>query len=181
MDAKWESELINHRDDAFKVAVITIEHVIDQFSQNSHQEFLWFSRLHFQLDVFVYFIGELCSRTSGAMVEKAWEVVEKTYIWNRELLDTTQRAHKRLAAFVFKAWEVRERMLRERFGLAPEPPEYILNLRATMPWQDNSNNVLAPTMNRLEARDNPFNHLIDDCLYFNIFEPDVRHYDTFRY
>ncbi|KAJ9148311.1 C6 zinc finger domain-containing protein [Pleurostoma richardsiae] len=177
--AEWGDEVKNHKDNAFRIAVTATEHGIDQYKQTAHQGFLWFSRLHFQLDIFVYLVGQLCYRTSGALVERAWILVEETYHWHPELLDTTQKSYSRLAVFVLKAWKIREEVLRTRLGTDPETPEYVSKLRASMPPQDDSRSEVSttdsivPKMNHMEGTDATFDQLVGTYLDFNNLDFDI--------
>ena len=134
--ADWHTEVNSHKDNAFRIAVNSIEHNVVQYKTAYHPGFVWFMRLHFQLDIFVYMVGQLCFRTSGPLVEKAWDNVESVYNYHDELFDTSQKSYSHLATFVLKAWKKREEILRNRTGCFPETPVYIQTLRSTMPQDD---------------------------------------------
>ena len=132
----WHDEVNSHKDNAFRIAVNSVEHGVDQYKSAHHPGFVWFMRLHFQLDIFVYMVGQLCFRTSGSLVEKAWETIEDAYTYHSELFDTSQKSYSHLATFVLKAWKKREEVLRNRLGQVPETPAYIQALRNSMPQDD---------------------------------------------
>lgn len=132
----WEDELHDSKDHAFKMALSALEHDEHTYKVTKDKGFLWFWQIHFQVDVFIYLAGQLCHRTEGKLVERAWKQVEVVYQYNCGLLDTTNKANQTLARFLLKAWSKREEVLRGRLGQAPEVPEYIEKLRRVMPTED---------------------------------------------
>jgi hypothetical protein len=134
---EWGSEIRTRKDNAFKVAVGTLEHNEQSYEAAKDKGFLWFSMLHFQIDVFMYMAGQLCHRTEGKLVDRAWRQVEVVYAFHRELLDVaTNKTYATLAVFILKAWKTREETILQHTGQAPEVPFYIEHLRATMPNDD---------------------------------------------
>lgn len=131
-------EVLDQGGKTFKVAVDSTGHAVEQHKIANYPAWDWFHRLHFQLDIFAYLVGQLGQRTSGRLVDRAWEIVEQVYRYYPEFYDTTQRVYHQLAYFVFKAWRRREEVLRSRLGLAPEVPYCVQKLRTTMPGPDDS-------------------------------------------
>ncbi|KAK7708642.1 hypothetical protein SLS64_006744 [Diaporthe eres] len=131
-------EAFDQSSNTFKVAVDSTSHAVEQHKIANYPAWDWFHRLHFQLDIFAYLVGQLGHRTSGRLVDHAWEIVEQVYKYYPEFYDTTQRVYHQLAYFLFKAWRRREEVLRSRLGHPPEVPYCVQKLRATMPGPDDS-------------------------------------------
>lgn len=74
-------------------------------------------------------VGQLCSRTSGQLVDRAWSVVDEIYRYHTELFKLSHKANASLAATTMKAWGKREETLRLSTGATPELPWYISRLR----------------------------------------------------
>lgn len=124
------TEVFDHTSNTFKMAVETTSHAIEHYKLGVFPGWDWFARLHFQMDVFVYLIGQLCHRTAGPLVDRAWGVVEDVYRCHPELLEVnTQKTYHHVAHFVFKAWRKREAVLLEELGAVPEIPECVQKLR----------------------------------------------------
>lgn len=135
---EWGTEVFDHTSNAFKLAVDTTRHSVEQYKMAIYPGWDWFSRLHFQLDVFAYLVGQLCHRTTGQIVDRAWEVVEEVYQYHPEFYETSNRIYYQLAHFTFKAWRKREAAVRSRSGSTPETPKCVQNLRLLMPGSDES-------------------------------------------
>ncbi|KAI3396428.1 hypothetical protein diail_12148 [Diaporthe ilicicola] len=133
-----DDEALDQSGNTFRVAVDSTGHAVEQHKIANYPAWDWFHRLHFQLDIFAYLVGQLGHRTSGRLVDRAWEIVEQVYKYYPEFFDTSQRAYHQLAYFLFKAWRRREEVLRSRLGHAPEVPYCVQKLRATMPGPDDS-------------------------------------------
>lgn len=130
---EWSGEVQTQKDNTFKVAVCTLEHNEANYMSAKDKGFMWFSLLHFQLDVFVYVAGQLCHRTEGTLVDRAWRQVDVVYTFHPELFETTSKVHAALAVFILKAWRKREETLLARTGQIPDTPFYIDKLRASFP------------------------------------------------
>jgi hypothetical protein len=127
------SEVATRSDDAFHIAVSTADHSMEQHTKIRNSGFSWYARLHFQVSIFAYMVGQLCYRKSGVLVEKAWVVVERTYDLYPDLFDISQKEKYELATFLLRAWRVREGVLREKTGRTPCTPSYVARLQAAMP------------------------------------------------
>lgn len=136
--ADWGTEVFDHTSNTFKLAVDTTSHAVEQYKMASYPGWDWFSRLHFQLDIFAYLVGQLCHRTTGRLVDKAWQVVEGVYEYHPEFYEMSQKMYYQLAHFIFKAWRKREEALRARLGHPPEVPECVKKLRLLNPTADDS-------------------------------------------
>ncbi|KAK4193047.1 fungal-specific transcription factor domain-containing protein [Podospora australis] len=133
LQPEWGGEVRTHKDNTFKVAVCSLEHNETNYVSTKDKGFMWFSLSHFQMDIFLYMAGQLCHRTEGTIVERAWRQVQVVYTFHPELLDTSNRAAAVVAVFILKAWKKREEVIFGRTGMLPEPPFYIEKLRASMP------------------------------------------------
>ncbi|KAF3770928.1 hypothetical protein M406DRAFT_272252 [Cryphonectria parasitica EP155] len=134
----WGTEVFDHTSNAFKLAVDTTSSAIQQYKIASYPGWDWFSRLHFQLDIFAYLVGQLSYRTTGRLVDKAWQAVEDVYEFHPEFYEVSQKLYYQLAHFIFKAWRKREEALRVRLGQSPETPRCVQKLRTLMPGSDDA-------------------------------------------
>lgn len=134
----WGVEIFDHTSNTFKLTVETTSHAVEQYKIASYPGWDWFSRLHFQLDIFAYLVGQLCHRTTGRLVDKAWQIVEEVYQFHPEFYELSQKMYYQLAHFVFKAWRKREEVLRARLGHPPETPQCVQKLRSLLPGSDDS-------------------------------------------
>jgi hypothetical protein len=128
-------EVRNKKDNAFKLAVSALEHNEKNIVSMKDKGFLWFTLLHFQVDVFLYLAGQLCNRTEGKLVERAWRQVGVVYTYHPELLDLETKMYARLARFILKAWDKREQVK----GGNLEVPVYIIQLRNSLLTDDSPN------------------------------------------
>lgn len=135
-EPEFGDEVRNNKDNTFRIAVRALEHNEHNYMSAKDKGFIWFSLLHFQLDIFMYLAGQLCHRTEGGLVERAWKQVDVVYAFHPELYDTSNKTYATLAVFILKAWKRREEVLFGRTGLLPETPTYVDKLRATMPNVD---------------------------------------------
>ncbi|AEO63002.1 uncharacterized protein THITE_2107846 [Thermothielavioides terrestris NRRL 8126] len=131
-----EGEVRSAQDNAFKVAIMTLEHDETNYVLSKDKGFAWFSLQHFRLELFMYVAGQLCSRTEGKLVERAWKQVIVVYSYHPELFDVTNKNYAALAVFILKAWRKREQVILARTGTMPEVPSCIEKLRACMPNED---------------------------------------------
>ncbi|KAK4138358.1 hypothetical protein BT67DRAFT_446501 [Trichocladium antarcticum] len=136
LQADWGSEVRSAKDNTFKVAIGTFEHNEANYASTKDKGFAWFSLSHFQLDIFMYMAGQLCHRTGGTLVERAWRQVHVVYSYHPELFDATNKNYAALAVFILKAWKKREETVFGRTGQLPETPFYVDKLRACMPNDD---------------------------------------------
>ncbi|KAJ0317154.1 hypothetical protein COL5a_011298 [Colletotrichum fioriniae] len=126
---EWGSEIITPKDNLFKWSVMTTEQNINAYRSNRHPEFHWFLKLLFQYDVLIFMIGQLSQRMTGAIVERAWQLVPSIYEFHPEFLDPSQEYNLVLARFTVKAWKTRDDYLSSQQGLRPEEPDYMKRIR----------------------------------------------------
>ncbi|KAL2263687.1 hypothetical protein VTK26DRAFT_5630 [Humicola hyalothermophila] len=132
----WGGEVRSAKDNTFKIAINSFEHNEVNYISAKDKGFAWFSLLHFNLDVFMYMAGQLCQRTEGSLVERAWKQVDAVYSYHPELFDLTNKNYAAVAVYVLKAWKKREETIFMRTGTLPDPPFYVEKLRASMPNDD---------------------------------------------
>lgn len=140
-EREFSDEVKTPADNVFQVAVEATTHDNEIKMKARNNLFAWFSRLYFQDNMFMFIVGQLCIRTTGKLVEKAWIAVETTYDNYPDLYDVTQRSYHQIALYVLRAWRTRVAVLRARSNLSGIPfevPEFINKLRAIMPAQDES-------------------------------------------
>jgi hypothetical protein len=138
-EREFSDEVKTPADNVFQVAVEATTHNNELKMKAKNNLFAWFSRLYFQDNMFMFIVGQLCIRTTGKLVEKAWIAVETTYDSYPDLYDVTQRSYYQIALYVLRAWRTRVGVLRARASLSGMPvvvPEFITKLRAVMPAQD---------------------------------------------
>jgi hypothetical protein len=133
---EWGSEVKSAKDNTFKLAIGALEHNEDDYRSSGDQSFTWFARLNFHLDIFMYLAGQLCHRTTGKLVERAWKQVEVVYSFHPELFDVANKKYHTLAIHILRAWRKRENVILGQSGHAPEVPSYVERLRASMSEPD---------------------------------------------
>ncbi|KAK3308497.1 fungal-specific transcription factor domain-containing protein [Chaetomium strumarium] len=181
---EWGDEIKSEKDKAFKIAIGTIEHNEANYVSSKDQGFAWFSLLHFQLDIFMYMAGQLCHRTEGTLVERAWKQVTVVYSYHPELFDVTNKNYAALAVFILKAWKKRELVIFGRTGQLPEAPFYIEKLRACMPNEDYKNEPTPPnpyTPSSLHIGPNSTAIMPESTLdqFWNFLDPETVNWDMF--
>lgn len=132
----WGNEVKTSKDNAFKHAICMFEHDEVNHMSTKDQGFAWFTLLHFHLDIFMYMVGQLCHRTEGSLVARAWHQVEVVYTFHPELYDSANKKHISLACHIMRAWDKRAQALLTATGKYPETPFYVEKLRACMPDQE---------------------------------------------
>jgi hypothetical protein len=67
---EWGTEIFGRKDNLFKIVLMNNEHNTDAYERMSEHGFLWFVKLHFQLDVFAVLTGQLCQRPTGSLSDR---------------------------------------------------------------------------------------------------------------
>lgn len=136
-EREFGDEITTLTDNVFQIAVEAATHDLEAKVKAKDKSFAWYSRLFFQDNMFLFTVGQLCTRTEGRLVEKAWRLVDLIYSEYIDLYDVTQKSYYRMAMFVLRAWRTRASVLRARNGgRTPEEPAYVRKLRSLMPPQD---------------------------------------------
>lgn len=129
---EWGSEIFGPRDNLFKIVLMNNEHNTDLYEQLSSEGYLWYVKMHFQLDVFAVLTGQLVKRPTGSLSDRGWQIVEKIYKWQTELFDVAQKQYAAQAQFTLKAWRSREKAFAAN-GTPVVEPEFITRLRELVP------------------------------------------------
>lgn len=119
-------------DNLFRLSVEAAEHSAGLFQSLASKGFLWFAVGLFEQQLFLYMLGQLCHRTSGTLVDKAWEVLPVIYQHNRYLNDMSHKPSSTSATFLLKAWKIRQQALLHRLGYWPETPDYVLKVELAL-------------------------------------------------
>ncbi|KAM4066389.1 fungal specific transcription factor [Hirsutella rhossiliensis] len=138
-------------DSLFKVVIMGNEQRMDAFEKLQQTGFLWFVKLHFQLDMFAVMTGQLCQRPTGSLADRAWAVTERVYSHHAELYDMSQKQYSIQAQFTVKAWKTRERAFMQA-GQALETPHFILRLRELVPTSHDGRSSQRPSQLNLQQQ-----------------------------
>ncbi|KPM38866.1 hypothetical protein AK830_g7704 [Neonectria ditissima] len=165
---EWGTEILNTKDNLFKIMLMNVEHSTDTYEVMSQAQFLWFFKLNFQLDFFSVMTGQLLQRPIGRLADRAWKVIEKIYRYHVELLDMSQKAHVLQAQLVLKAWKAREQAFNQA-GQPLESPGFIHLLqecsfpdaRSLEPLPQNSLVEPAPSSRQITEMDQFLGNYID--------------------
>ena len=139
---EWGTEIFGRKDNLFKIVLMNNEHNTDAYERMSEYGFLWYVRLHFQLEVFAVLTGQLCQRPTGSLSDRGWSVVGKMYKWQPELFDMSQKQYASQAQFTLKAWKAREQAYMQ-LGRPLETPPFITRLRESLPTFDSRSSTTA--------------------------------------
>uniref|UniRef100_A0A8H7NI61 Uncharacterized protein n=1 Tax=Bionectria ochroleuca TaxID=29856 RepID=A0A8H7NI61_BIOOC len=86
------------------------------------KNFRWFLRMFFSQKGFFYLVGQVCQRTSGPLVDHAWQIIEDVYLFFEDFANMSQPWNFGLGTLVLKAWRAREAALRAALGGQQQPP-----------------------------------------------------------
>ena len=128
---EWGTEIFNAKDNLFKIVIHNMEHSTNSYDVMDQQGFLWFVKLHFQLDLFAVMTGQLCSRPTGILADRAWNVMDKIYTYHPEISDLSNKAYAAQAQFVLKAWKARERAYAQ-LGQIIDIPHFIYRIQESL-------------------------------------------------
>ncbi|KAI0129379.1 fungal-specific transcription factor domain-containing protein [Hypoxylon sp. NC0597] len=134
---EWGTEVLNPKDHLFKMSLTAGEQNLRMYQlPQTKGFFLWYMMSHFQIEVFMYMLGQLSWRTSGQLVERAWAAVELFYHFHTELYDLSSKIYLGAAIFAIRGWKAREKTIQEATGSTPETPGYILKLQSLLPPEE---------------------------------------------
>lgn len=91
----------------FQVAVRVFEQSVGQYEESESIGFLWYMKMHFQLELFAFMVSQLSRQPANGNVEKAWGLVSKVYRYHEELFDASEKSNLALATAITSAWEKR--------------------------------------------------------------------------
>ncbi|KAL8343850.1 hypothetical protein RB601_004393 [Gaeumannomyces tritici] len=122
------------KDNVFRLAVEGLEHHVRHHRTALKTGFLWYIRLQLHEELFIFLAGQLCHRPDGALSDKAWEYLEAFEPLHPSLFDpNSSKSHMTLAAYLVKAWNVREEHFMQQVGLPLPTPAFIERLREDVP------------------------------------------------
>lgn len=156
---EWGTEIFGPKDNLFKIVLMNNEHNTDAYERMAQHGFLWFVKMHFQLDVFAVLTGQLVKRPTGSLSDRAWGVVGKIYQFQPELFDVSQKQYAAQAQFTLKAWRAREQAFAS-CGQHIETPPFIARLRESLPSCDSrSSTAVSATPPSATQTQQPINDL----------------------
>lgn len=132
---EWGTEISTPKDNLFKLVLVNTEYGTESYQIVKDHGFLWFTKLHFQVDVFMLMVAYLSTKTTGTLANRAWRQVGVVYRFHDELLDMSQKTNVMLAAAVLRAWRAREAAL-VAMAVVPDIPAYIFRLRDILPGSE---------------------------------------------
>ncbi|KZL81280.1 hypothetical protein CI238_00376 [Colletotrichum incanum] len=59
---EWGTEILSTKDNLFKILLMNVKHSTDVYETMNQTRFIWYFKLHFQLDIFTAMTGQLCRR-----------------------------------------------------------------------------------------------------------------------
>ncbi|KAK9320400.1 hypothetical protein V1517DRAFT_354508 [Lipomyces orientalis] len=102
----------HEKDELFSYSMRNIEYDNLIHLSARTQRFLWHVNVDFQWDALIYVLTELCHRTSGALADKAWKLIDEMFEYHSEILTETKKAlHIAIGNLTRKAWEARKSAL----------------------------------------------------------------------
>ncbi|KAJ4078992.1 hypothetical protein NW760_015003 [Fusarium oxysporum] len=122
------SQPLQPADKLFLVAVRVVEQSVGEYEAMERIGFLWYMKMHFQLDLFAFMVSQLSRQPAGDMVEKAWELVSKVYQYHEELFDASEKSNLALATATTSAWETKHGPIFTRSVHHVQAPAYIQRL-----------------------------------------------------
>ncbi|KAI8176987.1 Aurofusarin cluster transcription factor aurR2 [Colletotrichum sp. SAR 10_75] len=133
---EWGTEIFNVQDNMFRISLMHHEHNVELYEFMENTGFVWFFKLHFQIDVFIVMAGQLYKRPTGRLADRAWKVIDRVYQFHEELRDMSRKENVQLGIYMLKAWRARERSL-VQLGMPYETPLAVPRLQDIVP-QSNS-------------------------------------------
>ena len=102
-------------------------------SNKSTQRFLWHVKVYFQPEALAYLLNDLCQRTTGEPMARAWRLLDELFEHHPELLTDRKNAlFVAIQNLTMKAWKARETAFEcQNHGLSGttlRPPRLISNL-----------------------------------------------------
>ncbi|KEY67864.1 hypothetical protein S7711_05001 [Stachybotrys chartarum IBT 7711] len=128
---EWGTEIFGTKDNMFKVLIINNENAADAFKDLQHAGFLWFAKMHVQLDVFAVMTGQLCQHPTGVLADRAWGTIERMHLNHTEMMDLSHKTYILQAQLTLKAWRVREQAFAQQ-GKAIQMPPYLVQLQENL-------------------------------------------------
>ncbi|KAJ2901661.1 hypothetical protein MKZ38_001574 [Zalerion maritima] len=129
----WVREIQSQADSVFAFAVYNVESQFRHYQIAEVTGFLWFLKAHFVADIHAFITSQLCHRTSGPLVDRAWEQVRLQYHYHRELFDMSDPTASSMGVMTLRAWRRREAALTALLGHKPDVPPFVHKLEHVVP------------------------------------------------
>jgi hypothetical protein len=134
------------KDMLFKESLKEMEYDSLGHTNKAIRGYLWHIASHFQLDAFIYLISELRHRTSGDLVERAWQQIQFSFENRPEIITNTKNSlYYAIGNITLKAWAKREEaigsyqaprfisLLRSQRNI-PDPPRRVAEVQNEDPY-----------------------------------------------
>jgi Fungal specific transcription factor domain len=100
---------VGERDILLNAAVKMIEYTNLIHSTKSLRKFFWPVKANFQLESLVFMLGELRSRTTGDLADKAWLGIEEVFEYHADMVQMMKNPlHIAMGNLLLQAWEARK-------------------------------------------------------------------------
>jgi hypothetical protein len=137
-------EIHNAVDNTFKLALCGLEHGEQLGATFRATGFDWWALLHFRLENLLFVASQLCKRTSGTLVDRAWKQVGDTFDLHPEFFDLSKSGHLLLSRVILRAWSLREAALLQQNQATPVTPSYVTRLRELLPFDTLTSGTRTP-------------------------------------
>ncbi|RSL66385.1 hypothetical protein CEP53_003396 [Fusarium sp. AF-6] len=124
----FSSQPLKPGEKLFRVAVSVIELSVSDYEAVERIGFLWYMKMHFQLDLFAFMVSQLSRQPPSEMVEKAWDLIAKVYLYHGDFFDASEKSNLALATAITSAWEKRHGPIFTRSVHHVQAPAYIQRL-----------------------------------------------------
>lgn len=119
-------------DSLFELSVESTEQFANLLRVMESSNFVWFVLQYFEQDIFMFMLGQLCHRTVGINVNRAWETLPIIYAHHEDLLDSSTESCSTSRTFLLRAWKARQEDVFLRLGHLPEVPGYISEIEQNL-------------------------------------------------
>lgn len=163
---EWGTEVNNVHDNLFRISLAHHESNLHSYDSLTQLNILWFMKCHFQIDGFLFLVGQLIRRPLlGSFADRAWLVIDRYYYYHEELWDMSVKEHCQLASFVIKAWRARERALIQA-GIMYDVPVCVPKIIDAMPQTSSEASSQGPSPTQRMKTDIPISAPPDQQLDF---------------
>lgn len=138
---EWMKEKMSIPDTMFAFLLEDLDHELKFHDNAVPTGFLWHVKSHFLCDIFpIFILSQLCFRTVGPLVDRAWEITGRAYHYHPELLDMSEDYSVRTGQIALRAWRHREAAMTALIGLKPDAPKFIQQIQKLLPWDRSATN-----------------------------------------
>ncbi|RTE81576.1 hypothetical protein BHE90_003898 [Fusarium euwallaceae] len=149
----FNSQPLQPAEKLFLVAVRVFEQSVGQYEDVEQIGFLWYMKMHFQLDLFAFMVSQLSRQPPGEKVDKAWGLVSKVYHYHDELFDASEKSNLALATAITSAWEKRHGPIFTRSVHHVQAPAYIQRLGTMVAVDSAALNMASVTLSDVVVGD----------------------------